>query len=178
MPTNEETEGLIQVYTGDGKGKTTAALGLALRALGHGYKIYIGQFMKGQAYGELRAAKQFAGQLVIEQYGQPSFVHVKNPSEKDVQLAQQGLQKIKAAIDSRNYRIVVMDEINVAIYFRLISIDDVLHILQNKPAEVEIICTGRKAPKELIEIADLVTEMREIKHYFNAGIPARKGFET
>lgn len=177
MPTDKKSKGFIQVYTGDGKGKTTAALGLALRALGHGYKIYIGQFMKGQSYGELRAAQHFPDQLVIEQYGQPSFVHVKKASEKDVQLAQQGLQKIKHAIESRKYRIVVLDEINVAIYFQLVNIDDVLQILQRKPAETEIICTGRKAPQELIKIADLVTEMREIKHYFNEGVPARKGFE-
>ena len=177
MTQNKLTQGYIQVYTGKGKGKTTAALGLAFRALGHGLKIYIGQFMKGQPYGELNSAKKFKDQITIEQFGQPSFVHVEKASLKDIQLAQDGLKRLEELILSENYDLVVMDEINVAIYFKLISVSDVLQVLEKKPPQIEIICTGRNAPNELLERADLVTEMKEIKHYFNTGTAARKGIE-
>jgi cob(I)alamin adenosyltransferase len=177
MTQNKLTQGYIQVYTGKGKGKTTAALGLTFRALGHGLKIYIGQFMKGQPYGELTSAKQFKNQLTIEQFGQPTFVHVEKATQKDIQLANDGLQRTEQLMLSENYDIIIMDEINVAIYFKLVSVSDVLQVLGKKPSHVEIICTGRNAPDELLERADLVTEMKEIKHYFNNGIAARKGFE-
>jgi cob(I)alamin adenosyltransferase len=177
MSQNKLIQGYIQVYTGKGKGKTTAALGLAFRALGHGLKVYIGQFMKGQPYGELTSANQFKALLAIEQFGQPTFVHVEKATPKDIQLAQDGLRRIEEIILSENYDIVIMDEINVAIYFKLVSLHDVLQVLEKKPPQIEIICTGRNAPDELLQRADLVTEMKEIKHYFNAGIAARKGFE-
>jgi len=171
------TKGYIQVYTGDGKGKTTAALGLALRAIGNGLKVYIGQFMKGQLYGELNLSHQFKDHLVIEQFGLPTFIHVDRPTKKDIELAEKGLKKIEQVLQSQNFDIVVIDEINVAIYFKLIKIEDVLQILEKKPEQTEVICTGRKAPNELIQKADLVTEMKEIKHYYTQDVKARKGIE-
>jgi cob(I)alamin adenosyltransferase len=169
--------GYIQVYTGDGKGKTTAALGLAFRALGNGFRVFMGQFMKGQSYGELKLARQFGDRFVIEQYGKPTFVHVDHPEPEDVEMARQGLARLREIILSGEYDIVIMDEVNVALYFGLIEIQDVLAILDEKPLHVEVICTGRRAPQELVDRADLVTEMREIKHYYTRGVPARSGIE-
>jgi cob(I)alamin adenosyltransferase len=171
------SKGYIQVYTGDGKGKTTAALGLALRAIGNGLKVYIGQFMKGQSYGELKFSHQFNDHFVIEQFGLPTFIHVEHPTKKDVELAEKGLKKIEQVLQSQQFEIVILDEINVAIYFKLIQIEDVLQILEKKPEQIEIICTGRKAPKQLIQKSVLVTEMKEIKHYYTRDVKARKGIE-
>ena len=170
--------GYVQVYTGNGKGKTTAALGLALRAAGHGLKTYIGQFMKGQHYGELEAAKLVKPYITIEQYGRPGWVHVhKPPKEEDVRLAQEGLRKAREAMLSGEYDIIVLDEITTAYYFKLISLEDMLELVRSKPEDVELIFTGRYAPQELIEAADLVTEMREVKHYYQKGVKARDGIE-
>ncbi len=177
MAARKLEKGYVQVYTGDGKGKTTAALGLAFRALGNGFRVYMGQFMKGQSYGELKLARKFGDQFVIEQYGKPTFVHVERATEEDIQLAQNGLARLKDAIMSGDYDIVIMDEVNVALFFGLITIEEVLEILDNKPTHVEVICTGRNAPEALIDRADLVTEMKEIKHYYTQGVPARKGIE-
>ncbi len=170
-------KGYVQVYTGDGKGKTTAALGLAFRALGSGLRVFMGQFMKGQSYGELKTARKFGDQFVIEQYGKPTFVHVDNPTDEDIQLAQRGLERLREAVLGGAYDIVIMDEVNVALYFGLVTVQEVLEILDAKPTHVEVVCTGRNAPPELIERADLVTEMREIKHYYTQGVSARKGIE-
>ncbi|GBD92984.1 cob(I)yrinic acid a,c-diamide adenosyltransferase [bacterium BMS3Abin05] len=170
-------KGYIQVYTGDGKGKTTAALGLAFRAAGNDFRVYIGQFMKGQEYGELKTAERLAPNIVIEQFGKPTFVHVDKATEEDIQAAQNGLARLREVVKGGLYDIVIMDEVNVALYFKLITVEDVLEILENKPASVEIILTGRYAPRELIDRADLVTEMKEIKHYFARGVPARMGIE-
>jgi len=171
-------KGYVQVYTGNCKGKTTAALGMAFRAMGHGLKTYIGQFMKGQEYGELEAAKMSQPYITIEQYGRPGWVHVnKPPKEEDVKLAQEGLRKAKEAMLSGKYDIVVLDEINTAHYFELISVKDMLDIIASKPEGVELVLTGRYTPPEIIEAADLVTEMKEIKHYYQAGVPARDGIE-
>lgn len=170
--------GYVQVYTGNCKGKTTAALGLAFRAAGHGLKTYIGQFMKGQHYGELEAAKMLQPYLTIEQYGRPGWVHVQNPPrEEDVQMAQEGLIRAKKAMLSGEYDIVVLDEINTAYHFQLVSLKDMLEIIALKPDGVEVIFTGRYAPPELIAVADLVTEMVEVKHYYRKGIQARNGIE-
>ncbi|RKY80561.1 cob(I)yrinic acid a,c-diamide adenosyltransferase [candidate division KSB1 bacterium] len=169
--------GYFQVYTGEGKGKTTAALGLAFRAAGSGLRTYIGQFMKGVHYGELTAAKQLAPAIVIEQYGRPAFVHPQQATEEDINLAKTGLAKLKKAVLNGEYDIVIMDEVNVALYFKLISVDEVLEIIDQKPEQVEIIATGRYAPQALIDRADLVTEMRQIKHYYTQGVKARKGIE-
>jgi cob(I)alamin adenosyltransferase len=169
--------GLIQIYTGDGKGKTTAVLGLALRAAGHGLRTYMGQFMKGQQYGELEGARLLAPYLTIEQYGRPSFVHVHQATAEDIRLAHEGLDRARAAMLSGSYDIVVLDEVCVALHFDLLSLAELLVFLEQKPAAVELILTGRRAPAELIDRADLVTEMREVKHPYQQGVEARKGIE-
>jgi cob(I)alamin adenosyltransferase len=170
--------GLVQVYTGNGKGKTTAALGLALRAAGHGKKTCVIQFMKGEIYyGELGAAKLLSPYLEIIQMGRPDFVSKTNPDPKDVRLARQGLDLARDILAGRKYDIVVLDEINVALDFGLIGLDDVIALIDARPPETELILTGRYAKKEIIERADLVTEMTEIKHPYNAGVEARIGIE-
>jgi cob(I)alamin adenosyltransferase len=178
---NQERKGLIQVYTGEGKGKTTAALGLALRAAGHGWHTYIGQFMKGQTYGELAAA-QLLGQdaagrslVTIEQYGQPTFIHHATP--QDMHMARQGLARAKEAMRSGEYEIVVLDEINVALYFELIDVEDVLDLIEQKPSALELVLTGRRVPQAILDRADYVTVMQEVKHPYAQGISARKGIE-
>lgn len=168
--------GFIQIYTGNGKGKTTAALGLALRAAGHGLRTYIAQFMKGQAYGELTSIRSIP-EITIEQFGKDTLVHVDHTTAEDAQLAEHGLEKAAQAMRSDQYQIIVLDEINVAIHFKLLTIDQVLNFLAAKPPEIELILTGRHAPKQLIEKADLVTEMIEVKHYYQQNIIARDGIE-
>lgn len=171
-------KGYVHVYTGNCKGKTTAALGLAFRAMGRGLKTYVGQFMKGQHYGELKAAEMVSPYITIEQYGKDTLIHVVNPPhEGDIQMARTGLEKAKKAMFSGEYDIIVFDEINTANYFNLISAEDMLEIIKSKPDGVEVIFTGRYAPPEVIEAADLVTEMVEVKHYYNQGAPARDGIE-
>lgn len=172
-----EELGLVHIYTGDGKGKTTAALGLALRAAGYGMRTYIGQFMKGHSYGELAGARLLAPYLTIEQYGRPSFVHLHQATPEDIRLAHEGLEKARAAMRSGDYAIVVLDEVCVALHFGLLSVEEVLAFLEEKPKGVELVLTGRRAPEELIARADLVTEMREVKHPYYRGIPARRGIE-
>jgi len=175
---NKLGKGYIHVYTGNGKGKTTAALGMAFRAVGSGLKTYIGQFMKGQKYGELDAARKLPGFITIEQYGTDTFVHVKlPPSPEDMKLAKDGLSKARQAMVSGQYDIVVLDEISTAHYFNLISLDEMLEMVRMKPGGVELVFTGRYAPKELIDIADIVTEMTEVKHYYQKNVPAREGIE-
>jgi cob(I)alamin adenosyltransferase len=170
--------GLVQVYTGDGKGKTTAALGIAFRASGHGLKTYMIQFMKGEIfYGELGAAKKLSDTFTIKQMGRPDFVDKKDPDSIDIKMAGDALELSKKVILSGDYDLVILDEINVALDFGLIKIADVIEIIKSKPPELEIILTGRYAPKEIIEMADLVTEMMEIKHPYNAGVEARIGIE-
>lgn len=170
--------GRVQIYTGDGKGKTTAALGLALRAAGHGFKTHIGQFLKGQVYGELAAAKKLSPLLKIEQYGRKGFYHVtEDPDQDDIRRARNGLKKSLKAMLSKDFRIVVLDEINVAVYFKLLEEKEILDFIDQKPKSVELILTGRYAPPSFIDKADLVTEMKEIKHYFQNGVKARKGIE-
>jgi cob(I)alamin adenosyltransferase len=169
-------QGFIQVYTGNGKGKTTAALGLALRAAGAGQRVYIGQFLKGQKYSELAALKRFKDLIVVEQFGKKSFI-IKKPCKKDILQAKQACNKIFSVIREGNFNIVILDEINCAMKLKLIKVNDVLKVIKEKPRHVEIVLTGRDAPKEILKIADLVTEMKEIKHYFNKGIVARRGIE-
>lgn len=173
----EEGLGLVHIYTGDGKGKTTAALGLALRAAGHGLRTYIAQFMKGQDYGELEAVKHLSPLITIEQFGQTGFVHVKQATAEDVALAHAGLERVRQVLHSGQYDIVVMDEINVALFFELLTVDEVLSLIENRPPGVELVLTGRRVPEKLIAHADLVTEMREIKHPYQKGIKARRGIE-
>ncbi len=169
-------KGFIQVYTGNGKGKTTAAFGLALRAAGAGLKVYFAQFIKGMKYSELESIKKFDDLIILKQYGRDCFIK-KNPEQQDIALAQKGFNEVKEIVLSGKYDIVIMDEITIAIFYRLINEDDLLKLMQNKPEHVELVITGRYATNVIIEQADLVTEMKEIKHYYQKGITARTGIE-
>jgi cob(I)alamin adenosyltransferase len=171
-------KGYIQVYTGNCKGKTTATLGLAFRAMGHGLKTYIGQFMKSQPYGEVRAAEMVAPFITIEQYGKNGLIHLQSPpAGENINAARSGLSRASERLLSGDYNIVVLDEIFTACYFRLISVEDILSLMADKPPGVELILTGRYAPPEVIDAADLVTEMLEVKHYYQQGVVARTGIE-
>jgi cob(I)alamin adenosyltransferase len=169
-------KGYIHIYTGNGKGKTTAALGLALRAAGYGMKTYIGQFMKGRHYGELTSLRDHPC-ITIEQYGDVDCVHREEITQKHVAQAQQGLKRAQEIMLSGQYDILILDEINVAVWFDLISTRQVLELLDHRPNHVEIVMTGRRAPEALVKIADVVSEMKEIKHYYQQGIKARTGIE-
>ena len=169
-------KGYIHIYTGNSKGKTTAALGLALRAMGAGLKVFVGQFVKRRICSEHKALERFKDLVTIKQYG-TGFLRGKalTPSEKAS--AKKGLKDAKKALLSGQYDMVILDEVNIAVHYGLISADDVLELLDEKPPETEVIMTGRYADEKLIEKADLVTEMREIKHYFKQGVKARKGID-
>jgi cob(I)alamin adenosyltransferase len=170
--------GYVQVYTGNGKGKTTAALGLAFRAAGRGLRTYIAQFLKCQPSGELEAAKKLAPLIRIEQFGREGFITVKDgPHDEDISRAGSGLAQAREAMLSGDYRIVVLDEVNTAVHFRLLPEADVLDLIDRRPAPVELVLTGRYAPASFIERADLVTEMTAIKHYFEKGVKSREGIE-
>lgn len=171
-------KGYIQVYTGNGKGKTTAALGLAFRAAGRGLKTYIGQFMKGGASSELQTAALCRPYITIEPYGKDALLQVREPpAAEDLRMARAGLEKVKQAMLSGTYDIIVCDEINTAHYFHLVTTEEMLAIINDKPERVELVFTGRYAPQAVIEAADLVTEMLEIKHYYARHVPARDGIE-
>ena len=169
-------KGYIQVYTGNGKGKTTAALGLAMRAAGAGLKVYFVQFLKGRKNSEHMSLKKFRNQIVIRQYGNKSFLTDK-PTSSDIYSAKEGLLDARKALYSRKYDLIVLDEVFFAINLKLIKLDDVLTLIKTKPSSVEILLTGRNAPKKIIKIADLATEMKEIKHYFKSGVKGRLGIE-
>jgi len=169
--------GLVQIYTGDGKGKTSAAFGLALRAIGRGLKVYVIQFIKGGFdYGELYVVDKLPN-LKLKAFGRGSFITEKPPGKRDFQLAEEALTLAEGIIKGGEYDIVILDEINVALSLKLVKIERVLEQIKNKPRHVELVLTGRRAPDEIIEAADLVTEMREIKHPFKKGCQARKGIE-
>lgn len=168
-------KGFIHIYAGDGKGKTTAGLGLCIRALGAGLKVYILQFLKKGCYNELNVLKKLKG-LEIEQFGTGCFIK-KNPKAEDLCLAQKAVNRIHEVYASGKYDVVVLDELSVALFYKLIKKKDVLAIIRKKPKTVELIITGRKAPAWLIDEADLVTEMKEIKHYYKKGVKARQGIE-
>ena len=171
-------KGYIHIYTGDGKGKTTAALGLALRASGHGFSVYIGQFMKGQHYGEL-SSLDLISNITIKQFGDPGCIRKEDVTSKHIDQAHKGLEEFKKVMKKGLYKIMVMDEICVAIWFGLIPESQVIDLMQSKPENIELVLTGRKATQDLINHADLVTEMKEIKHYYKSlGILARKGIEN
>lgn len=172
-------QGCVQIYTGNGKGKTTAALGLALRAAGHGMRTYIGQFLKGQPSGEIEAAARLTPLIVIEQFGRKEFIRVTEggPEDEDVDRARRGLRKCLESMLSGDFRIVVLDEVNTAVYFKILTEQDVLDFLAQKPAGVEVVLTGRYAPPSFLEKADLVTEMKDVKHYGDRGVKAREGIE-
>ncbi|NBC84005.1 MAG: cob(I)yrinic acid a,c-diamide adenosyltransferase [Bacteroidetes bacterium] len=169
-------KGFIQVYTGNGKGKTTAAIGLSIRAVGAGKKVFFAQFIKGKPYSEIKVLQESLPAITLKQYGLGCFIE-KEPTKADIESAQKGLQEIKKIIQTDSYDLIVLDEANIALFFNLFSVTELIEIVQSKPPETEIIITGRYAPEEIIAIADLVTEMKEVKHYYNSGIEARKGIE-
>lgn len=168
--------GYIHIYTGNGKGKTTAALGLALRSVGAGKRVFIGQFMKSMAYSEDNAIKILGDGITLRKYGIDCFI-VNSPTEKDIECARKGLDEMQKILESDKYDMVIFDEACVAIFFKLFTAEDLINVIQSRPERTEIVITGRYAPPKLIEIADLVTEMVEIKHYYNKGMEARIGIE-
>lgn len=169
-------KGYVQVYTGDGKGKTTAVLGLSIRAAGAGFKVFIAQFIKNGDFSEIKALKRFSDLITVEQFGSGCFVRGK-PTPEDIECARKGIEKIKSIVSSGNYKMIILDEANVAVKLGLFPVEDILSIMADKPEEVEIVITGRNADQRIIEKSDLVTEMKEIKHYFQKGVKARVGIE-
>ena len=174
--TKDSQKGFIHVYTGPGKGKTTAALGLALRATGAGMKVHMIQFMKGRRYSEIDAIENIPN-FTISQHGRDEFVSKENPEQIDIDLARDGFNYAKEIIRGNKYDMVILDEINVAVDYNLIPLEDVLKLMREKPENLELVLTGRYAHPEIIKNADIVTEMLEIKHPFQKGILARKGID-
>jgi cob(I)alamin adenosyltransferase len=176
---NKLDKGFIQIYTGNGKGKSTAAIGQAVRAAGFGLKTYIAQFMKEYPYSEINSLKLLSKWITVEQFGGDDFVYRKElPGKVELEKAQSGLVSAKNKMLSGDYDLIILDEAIVAIYFKLIKMEELIDIIKLKPESVELILTGRYCPEELIKLADLVTEMKEVKHYYQKGITSRKGIES
>lgn len=172
-------KGYIQIYTGNGKGKTTAAIGLAVRAAGSGLKTYFAQFMKEYPYSEIKILKSLNNFIQLEQFGTDEFVYKKIPPSEEHKLKiKNGLDAALAKMKSREFDLVILDEILVSIYFELINENDVLNFIHEKPDTVELILTGRYCPESILEHADLITEMKEIKHYYKKGVLSRKGIDS
>lgn len=169
---------MIQVYTGCGKGKTTAALGLALRAAGAGLRVYIGQFAKGKPYhyNELKSLKKFPN-IKVEQFGRGCFIKVK-PKKEDIESAQEGLKRAKGIIAGKAYDLIILDEINIALHFGLLRENEVISMIKSLPKKKELVLTGRNASPRIIRLADLVSEIKEIKHYYKKGVRARRGIDS
>jgi cob(I)alamin adenosyltransferase len=176
MSEGQNMKGYVQVYTGDGKGKTTAAMGLALRAAGAGLKVYFAQFIKGMKYSEHAALDVLASSITVKQYGRKCFINGA-PKEEDISAAREGLVEVREIMLSGRYQVVVLDEANVAVRYNLFSVEELLDLIRIKPDGVELVITGRDADPRIIEAADLVTEMKEIKHYYQKGVCARDGIE-
>ncbi len=168
--------GYVHVYTGEGKGKTTAALGLALRAAGAGWRVFIGRFAKGTASSELNALDRFADRITVRHFGSGRFLRGQPPHE-DLDAAADGLAESRAALASGRYALVILDEANTGPMLELFATEDLLELIDEKPPEVELVLTGRWADPRVVDRADLVTEMREVKHYYHAGVSARAGIE-
>ncbi|HNT30055.1 MAG TPA: cob(I)yrinic acid a,c-diamide adenosyltransferase [bacterium] len=174
---SKQTKGCIHIYTGTGKGKTTAALGLGLRACGHGWHVYMIQFMKGQVnYGELSVMAKLEN-WKIKQFGRPEYVNKANPDPCDVQGAEAGFAHAREVIDSDRYDLIILDEIICAIDYGLLDLGTVIQLVKTKPERLELVLTGRNAPQRLLDLADYVTNMQEIKHPFQQRINAREGVE-
>lgn len=179
MGINVLEKGYIQLYTGNGKGKTTAALGLSLRAAGAGLKVMIFQFMKGQRYSELEAVKKLEGSITIEQLGSELFCRVGDANfNEHVRLAKHGMERALRAVESAEHDIIILDEIVTALHFGLITREELFDLMDRKNAKTELVLTGRGATRELVDRCDLVTEMSEIRHYYASGVQARKGIES
>jgi cob(I)alamin adenosyltransferase len=171
------SKGTIQVYTGNGKGKTTASLGLALRACGHDFKVLMIQFMKGsENYGEVIISGKIPGFTLI-QSGLPTFVEKGNPSDEDLRLAREGMDLAWKAVRENACDMLILDEINCAVDYGLLEVGEAMDLIKEKPPAMELVLTGRYAPEEFLEVADLVTEMREIKHHYQTGMEMREGIE-
>jgi cob(I)alamin adenosyltransferase len=168
--------GKVHVYTGDGKGKTTAALGLSIRAAGAGLRVFIAQFIKSDEYSEIKALKRFSDLITVEQFGLGGFIGG-NPSSGDIEAAQKGVARIKKIISAETYDVVVLDEANIAVKYKLISEQDLLDIIDAKSKNIELVITGRDAAPKIMDKADLVTRMKAVKHYFQNGVEARVGIE-
>ncbi|MBN1106337.1 MAG: cob(I)yrinic acid a,c-diamide adenosyltransferase [Deltaproteobacteria bacterium] len=178
MSKESHTKGLILVFTGDGKGKTTAALGMALRAAGQQLRVLILQFMKGKGKtGEIQALAGNHLSITIRQCGRGVFFKTSPCDAADISMAQEGLETFRRAMESKDYDLIVLDEINVAVHFGLLSIDEVIRAIREKPPELHLVLTGRNAHDAVLDIADLVTEMREVKHPYRQGVEAQKGIE-
>jgi cob(I)alamin adenosyltransferase len=172
-------KGYIQVYTGNGKGKTTAAIGQAVRAAGYGLRSYIIQFMKEYPYSELKSLKRFEDLITIEQCGKDDFVYKKeSPPKEQMEKVSSALNSAMKKMLSKEYDIIILDEVLVSIYFGLFKTEQILDFIKAKPETVELILTGRYCPQEIIDAADLVTEMKEVKHYYSKGVLSRKGIES
>ena len=169
-------KGYVHIYTGNGKGKTTAAFGLALRAAGAGLRVYIAQFVKGMKYSEMNSLVKLEESITLKQYGRDCFIY-REPEKEDIQAAQEGLREVREIMSSVEYNMIILDEANIATYYNLFSVDDLLDFIRAKPEEVDLVITGRMADPRIIEAADLVTEMKEIKHYYQKGVQARDGIE-
>ena len=166
----------MQVYTGEGKGKTTAALGLALRACGSGLRVVLVQFAKGRPSGELAALARFADLVTVRQFGREGFI-LGEPEPEDRELARAGWREARRAAGDGGYDLLILDEIGIALHYGLVDTAEVLALVRDKPAGLELVLTGRRMPGEILQAADLVTEMREVKHYHARGVPARRGIE-
>jgi cob(I)alamin adenosyltransferase len=174
----KKTQGLISVLTGNGKGKTTAALGIALRAAGHGMRVLILQFMKKRTnIGEIKALAKAHLPITVEQYGRRVFFKTRTCEAMDIHMANQGLEAFREAMTSGVYDLIILDEINMALDFELLKTEEVMEALEKRPPALHLVLTGRNAKKAILEIADCVTEMKEIKHHYNKGIHAQKGME-
>jgi cob(I)alamin adenosyltransferase len=173
---NHSLKGYVQVYTGNGKGKTTAALGLAMRAAGAGLRVFVAQFAKGMKYSELDALRRFSDLITLKQYGRDCFIY-QQPRDEDIFAARQGLEEVRNVICSGSYSLVILDEANIATYYNLFSVEELLDLMDNRPDTVELVITGRYADPRVMEKADLVTEMCEVKHYYSKGVQARSGIE-
>ena len=169
-------KGYIQIYTGNGKGKTTAALGLAIRAVGAGRKVFIGQFLKSGDSSEMKALKKFTNEITVEHYGLGRFIKG-HPAKEDIEAGMKGYKRVAQVIGKGEHDVVILDEGNIAVKYNLFSEQDLLDLLEKKPDHVEIVVTGRGATRAIIEKADLVVEMKAIKHYFQKGVSARIGIE-
>jgi cob(I)alamin adenosyltransferase len=176
MGSKKSRKGYTQVYTGNGKGKTTAAIGLAIRAAGAGLKVFIAQFIKMGDYSEIKALKRFSDLITVEQFGLGRFTNG-IPRPEDIRAAQKGLERVRSVMATDEYNIIIMEEANVAVKLGLFAVQDLLKIIINKPYDKELVITGRGAASRIIETADLVTEMKPIKHYYQKGVPARIGIE-
>jgi len=166
----------LHVYTGEGKGKTTAALGLAVRAAGAGHKVFLAQFIKGGRYSELNALERLDDLITIEQFGMGRFING-NPSDADIKAARNGLKRMKGILASGDYKVVILDEANIAVHYNLFSAEELIDLADCRAEETELIITGRYASPEIIEKADLVTEMKAVKHYYKKDVKARIGIE-